>query len=173
MEQKGALKLVDDVSLLLQDLRREKDPETIKRRLVEIVIYIRTEHDFRGDLKGERTESIAGLEQNVIGFLDSYHANNFEEIYSIIREIIRLTPKFFVFGIDIAELREPTISTTRTPTRGGGGGGGGVYFFIFLFYYSNFCFISLRGGGGGGGGGGGYHDAFKSIGGEYTELELE
>lgn len=106
MEQKGALKLVDDVSLLLQDLRREKDPETIKRRLVEIVIYIRTEHDFRGDLKGERTESIAGLEQNVIGFLDSYHANNFEEIYSIIREIIRLTPKFFVFGIDIAELRD-------------------------------------------------------------------
>ncbi len=106
MEREGALKLIDDVSLLLQQLQNEKDPELIKRRLAEIVVYIRTEHDFRGDLKGKQTESIAMLETNVINFLDSYHADNFEEIYSIIREIIRLTPKFFVFGIDIAELRD-------------------------------------------------------------------
>lgn len=106
MESAHTLKLVDDIILLLHALRDEKATGTIKRRLVDIVVYIRTQHDYRGDLRGQQTESIAELETAVIGFLENFNGDEFEEIYPVIREIIRLTPKFFVFGIDIAELRD-------------------------------------------------------------------
>jgi len=106
MESAHTLKLVDDIILLLHALRDEKATGTIKRRLVDIVVYIRTQHDYRGDLRGQQTESIAELETAVIGFLEKFNGDEFEEIYPVIREIIRLTPKFFVFGIDIAELRD-------------------------------------------------------------------
>ena len=99
---KRNLEYIDDVSDLLNDLVLEKDIESIKDGLARIVIYIRNRHTMRGT----STESIAGLETSVIHFLNGYSGDDFEEIYSILYELTRLTPKFQIFNIDITSLRD-------------------------------------------------------------------
>ncbi len=102
----GEIKLVDDVSRLLNGLCREKENRIIKEKLVDIVLFIRYEIKTRGSLKGSRTESLGELEIHVIEFLECYDGSNFEELYSLIYELIRHIPKFNIYGIDITELRD-------------------------------------------------------------------
>jgi len=94
----------DDACGLLETLRQNEKPESTRQGLIHILIYLRTKHAYSGN----RTESIAGLETQVISFLNDYRDDNFEETYSILREIIALIPKFYIFGIDIIELRTIT-----------------------------------------------------------------
>ncbi len=100
------LKLVDDASNVLIRLCGEKDSSVIREKLVDIVLFIRFELKTRGSLKGSKTESLGDLESSVIAFLDKYNGSDFEELYSIIYELIRLIPKFNIYGIDITELRD-------------------------------------------------------------------
>lgn len=102
----GELKLVDDVSRILDGLRGEKDTAVLKEKLVDIVLFLRYEIKTRGSLKGERTESIGELENHVISFLASYDGAAFEDVYGIIYELVRQIPKFNIYGIDITELRD-------------------------------------------------------------------
>ncbi|MCL2156316.1 MAG: hypothetical protein FWH53_11670, partial [Leptospirales bacterium] len=102
----GEIKLVDDVSRLLNDLCHETDSKIIKEKLVDIVLFIRYEIKTKGGLKGSKTESLGELETHVIEFLDSYDGDAFEELYSLIYELIRHIPKFNIYGIDITELRD-------------------------------------------------------------------
>ncbi len=100
------LKLVDDASDVLIKLCGEEDSTVIREKLVDIVLFLRFELKTRGSLKGAKTESLGDLESSVIGFLDQYNGTAFEELYSIIYELIRLIPKFNIYGIDITELRD-------------------------------------------------------------------
>ncbi len=100
------LKLADDVSDLLKKLIHEDDVELIKQKLVEIILFLRYEMKIRGALKGERTESIGELEDDVVLFLSSYRGQQFEELYTLIYELIIQIPKFKIYGIDITELRD-------------------------------------------------------------------
>jgi len=98
--------LVDDASAVLLDLCGEKDTEVIRGKLVDIVLFLRFELKTKGSLKGEKTESLGDLESSVVAFLDKYDGSAFEELYSIVYELIRLIPKFNIYGIDITELRD-------------------------------------------------------------------
>jgi len=94
----------DDACSLLDTLRQNEKPELTKQGLIHILIYLRTKHAS----SGKRTESIAGLETQIISFLNACRGDNFEETYSILREIIALIPKFHILDIDIIELRTIT-----------------------------------------------------------------
>ncbi len=98
----NGIKFVDDVTRLLDSLCSETNPASIKYILAEIVIYIRT----HPNLRARKTESIPEMESGITAFLNNYNGENFEEIYSILREVIRHIPKFHVFNIDITELRD-------------------------------------------------------------------
>jgi len=100
------LKLADDVSELLKCLVHNRDINFIKKKLVEIILFLRYEMKTRGSLKGERTESLGSLEDDVILFLNSYNGQQFEEFYTLIYELIVQIPKFKIYGIDITELRD-------------------------------------------------------------------
>jgi len=102
----GEIKLVDDISRLINGLCGETDIAVIKEKLVDIVLFIRYEMKTRGSLKGEKTESLGQLETDVIQFLDTYNGSNFDEIYPLIYELIKQIPKFNIYGIDITELRD-------------------------------------------------------------------
>ncbi len=100
------LKLADDVSELLKCLVHNDDINFIKKKLVEIILFLRYETKTRGSLKGERTESLGELEKDVILFLNSYQGQQFENFYTLIYELIVQIPKFKIYGIDITELRD-------------------------------------------------------------------
>ncbi len=102
----GDLRLADDISRLLGELCGDVGTDVIREKLVDIVLFIRYEMKTRGSLKGKRTESLGALESDVIRFLDSYDGRDFEELYSLIYELIRQIPKFNIYGIDITELRD-------------------------------------------------------------------
>ena len=102
MNQGEGIRLADDISRILLSLRDEGNPSVILKSLAEIVIFIRTNPQVRG----KQTESISGVESSVIEFLNGYRGENFEEIYSVLREFIRHIPKFHVFDVNISELRE-------------------------------------------------------------------
>ena len=102
----GEIKLVDDVSRLLNGLCHEKESRIIKEKLVDIVLFIRYEIKTRGSLKGSKTESLGELETHVVEFLECYDGKDFEELYALIYELIRHIPKFNIYGIDISELRD-------------------------------------------------------------------
>ncbi len=100
------LKLADDISEVLKKLANEDDIDLVKKKLVEIILFLRYEMKVRGSLRGERTESIGELEEDVILFLNSYGGQQFEEFYTLIYELIIQIPKFKIYGIDITELRD-------------------------------------------------------------------
>jgi phosphohistidine swiveling domain-containing protein len=102
----GEIKLVDDVNRLLTSLGEEKESRVIREKLVDIVLFLRYEIKTRGSLKGAQTESLGELETHVVEFLDCYDGKDFEELYSLIYELIRQIPKFNIYGIDITELRD-------------------------------------------------------------------
>ena len=102
----GEIRLVDDVSRLLNGLCHETESRVIKEKLVDIVLFIRYEIKTRGSLKGSKTESLGELETHVIEFLGCYDGSDFEELYALIYELIRHIPKFNIYGIDISELRD-------------------------------------------------------------------
>lgn len=104
MEKITILKSADDISALLEELVHEHDGAVIKRALVRITAFIRSRRSFTG----KRTESIAELEPSIIRFFDAYQGNHFEELYSMLREIVTQIPKFHIFGINISELRDIT-----------------------------------------------------------------
>ncbi len=96
------LKNVDDVTSLISSLKWTEDMTPVRDSLVRAVIYLRSEQL----LKGSKTESIAQLELSIKDYLYHYDGTDFEEIYPVLRELVRLIPKFQIFGIDIAELRD-------------------------------------------------------------------
>lgn len=93
---------VDDAADLISSLKRAKHLNGARDALVRAVIYLRTERQ----LKGEKTESIARLELSIKEYLRYYNGHDFEEVYPAVREMVRLIPKFQIFGIDITELRD-------------------------------------------------------------------
>ncbi len=104
MEQMRGFRLADDIGAVLDNLQNSRDLHSIRQRLVEIIVYIRTRHQ----LSGSRTEAISGLEATVVSYLNRYRGDDFEELYPLIREIVKHIPKFQIFGISIAELRDIT-----------------------------------------------------------------
>jgi phosphohistidine swiveling domain-containing protein len=102
MESLSMLKNADDVGSLIKSLVGSDDMTRVLNSLVRAVIYIRTGYH----LKGSRTESVPDLELSIKNLLENYGGAEFEEIYPVIRELVRLIPKFQIFGIDIAELRD-------------------------------------------------------------------
>jgi phosphohistidine swiveling domain-containing protein len=102
MESLAIIKKADDVASLLKSLVDSDNMTHVLNSLARAVIYIRTGHH----LKGSRTESVPDLEISIKEFLKNYKGADFEDIYPVIRELVRLIPKFQIFGIDIAELRD-------------------------------------------------------------------
>lgn len=93
---------VDDVAEIITSLKETENMDDVRDILVRTVIYLRNEKL----LKGSKTESIAQLEISIKEYLYHYDGRDFEAIYPILRELVRLIPKFQIFGIDIAELRD-------------------------------------------------------------------
>jgi phosphohistidine swiveling domain-containing protein len=91
----------DDINRLLLSLHGASAGE-VREGLARIVYYMR----MTPLLSGTSTESVAGLEESMAGFMESYDGRDFEEIYTLIREIIRHIPRFNLFDIDITELRD-------------------------------------------------------------------
>lgn len=104
MDNDKALNSADDICALLHRLSKENDRAGLRRDLVRIVMYMRS----RSFFSGRSTESIGEIETSLIAFLDAYTGDDIDDLYGILREIITQVPKFQIFGIDIAELREIT-----------------------------------------------------------------
>jgi len=98
----SVLQDIDDASFFLKELSSETDLKKVLKGLVRIVIHIRTVPHFRAG----KTESIGQIEADLTDFLNRYSGKDFEQIYPVLRELIRHIPKFQIFGIDIAELRD-------------------------------------------------------------------
>ncbi len=97
----------EDVNEILDGLRHVKSTDVIRRRLSQIVVYIRCENrSLRSRATTEGDDVVAEIEHNLIGFLDSCSKRDFEAFYPQIRELVAVIPKPDVFGIDIVELRE-------------------------------------------------------------------
>lgn len=97
-----ALNNADDTAELIRSLKDSEDISRVRNGLVRAVIFLRIEKQIRG----ARTESVAALELAFRDFFECYGGTDFEEIYPLLRELVRLIPKFQIFGIDIAELRD-------------------------------------------------------------------
>ncbi len=91
----------DDINLLFGSLSGAT-AEKVREGLARVVYYMR----MTPLLSGTSTESVAGLEESMAGFMETYDGREFEEIYTLIREIIRHIPRFNLFDIDITELRD-------------------------------------------------------------------
>ena len=97
----------EDVNELLANLRKEHNPEVIKTKLLTAIIYIRNER--RSLSSRESSEGdfvVADIENNIAGLLSSCTKSILVSIYGRLRELVAVSPKLQVFGININELRE-------------------------------------------------------------------
>ncbi|MCP4602610.1 MAG: hypothetical protein GY847_19195 [Proteobacteria bacterium] len=97
----------EDVNDILISLQGERDIDIIRTKLLKIIIYIRTEKKNLHSAKTTEGDNVvAVIEQNLIDFLDTCTKKSFYSIYSTLRELVTITPKSDVLGININELRE-------------------------------------------------------------------
>ncbi len=96
----------EEVNELLLGLVGKSDVDFINTRLLQIIAYIRSEKkNLHSTKTTEGDKVVVDIEKNFITFLGSLSRQVFRSIYPLLRELISITPKVNVLGVDINELR--------------------------------------------------------------------